>query len=182
MSRATPFRRSSVAGVVHVPAAMIQHETRFCAEVRMVSRWRALQSLRTRLDAAASGTCAGSCWRRHRGGLSAFFVSLEQPGRRELAGLCLTMFSVTATGIFRPLCTAIVADHLGDDRRAARPGLDDLCRRRGYDLDLRGADVDERPFFSDLDISASCQLPASSYQLFGASRHDEGSVRLLRVL
>src|SRR6185312_3129885 len=87
-------------------------------------------------------------------------VALERPGRRELAEL---VPDHRLGDEHRNMLTAVVhrervPDHVGNDRRAARPGLDDLLRVLlvlGVDL-LQQMVVDERAL-----LQAAWHLPSS---------------------
>src|SRR6185312_13986599 len=92
-------------------------------------------------------------------------VALERPGRRELAEL---VPDHRLGGGRRNMLTAVVhrervPDHVGNDRRAARPGLDDLLRVLlvlRVDL-LQQMVVDERAL-----LQAAWHLPSSPSLLF----------------
>src|SRR6185312_8649820 len=87
-------------------------------------------------------------------------VALERPGRRELAEL---VPDHRLGDEHRNMLAAVVhrervPDHVGNDRRAARPGLDDLLRVLlvlGVDL-LQQMVVDERAL-----LQAAWHLPSS---------------------
>ena len=134
--------------MVDVPAAdQIEHQPRLLRRGPDVLRGGVrFNALRTRLGAAPARRRRR---RRHRRGLVGLGrVALEQPRRRELAELVPdhVLGHVDRDELPPVVHGNRVPHHLGDDRRPARPGLDDLLVAAAvHDLDLlEERHVDER--------------------------------------